>query len=136
MTKVVIRRPQVSEQNSVRALVQIVVDEIYGDVWAPPPLHIDEEDWSQAWIAVSDGEPLGMVLTDQEWISDLWVLRRARGQGLGGKLLAQGEAEIASRGHVTFRLRVVKSNVLAVRFYQRHQWCSERTDVTAKAWLL
>jgi len=71
-------------------------------------------------------EIVGMVLTSHEWISDLWVLRRARGQGIGRRLLAQGESEIADRGYRTFRLRVVKSNTAAIGFYQGNGWRVQR----------
>ena len=121
-----IRRPELPEHSTVRALVQTVVDEIYGHLWASPPLAIDEENWGLAWIAILDENIVGMVLTHQEWISDLWVLPSARRQGIGGKLLAQGEAEIRDRGYRTFRLRVVKSNTAAIRFYQCHEWQVKR----------
>jgi ribosomal protein S18 acetylase RimI-like enzyme len=126
MTALVIRRPTCSEQSSVRSVVQTVVDEIYGNIWAAPPLHIDEEDWNRAWIAILEESVVGMVLTNHEWISDLWVLRPARGEGIGRRLLERGETEIANRGHLTFRLRVVKSNTSAVRFYQRNGWQVDR----------
>jgi len=117
-----IRRPKTDEHSSVRALVQAVVDEVYGGVWASPPLPIDDEDWSLAWVAVSGTKIIGMVLTHGEWISDLWVLREHRGNGVGRRLLLQAQAEIAGRGHHTFLLRVVKSNVKAVSFYKRMGW--------------
>jgi ribosomal protein S18 acetylase RimI-like enzyme len=113
------------EKDSVRTLVQTVVDEIYGGIWAPPPLPIDNEDWSLAWIATSEIgiQILGMVLTHEEWISDLWVLAEYRGRGVGRTLLVKGESEIAARGHKTFRLRVVKSNTTtAINFYRRQGW--------------
>lgn len=124
MTEVLIRQPEVHEHSAVRAVVQTVVDEIYGNLPALPP--VDEEDWSLAWIAVVDARIVGMVLTNDEWISDLWVLRAARGCGIGGKLLARAEAEISGRGCRKFRLRVVKSNTAAIRFYQRQGWRVER----------
>lgn len=102
--------------------MQTVVDEVYGDKWAPPPLPIDEEDWSLAWVAVSESTIVGMVLTSGQWISDLWVLSEHRNHGVGQQLLLQAEAEIAGRGHARAWLRVVKSNVRAVRFYDRLGW--------------
>jgi ribosomal protein S18 acetylase RimI-like enzyme len=126
MTEVLIRRPNPQEHSSVRAVVQTVVDEIYGGLWAPPPLPIDEEDWRLAWVAIVETKIVGIVLTHEECISDLWVLRESRGRRIGRQLLAQGEAEIAGRGHRTFRLRVVKSNTTAVNFYQREGWRVER----------
>jgi ribosomal protein S18 acetylase RimI-like enzyme len=122
MIQVLIRRPQFQEHDSVRAVVQTVVDEIYGGLWAPPPLPVDEESWDLSWIAVLDTKIIGMVLTGGEWLSDLWVLRESRGCGVGQRLLAQGEAEIVGRGHRTLRLRVVQSNAAAIQFYHRHRW--------------
>ncbi|MGO4884705.1 MAG: GNAT family N-acetyltransferase [Bryobacteraceae bacterium] len=121
-----LRRPKTGEHSSVKALVQAVVDEVYGGVWAPPPLPLDDEDWSLAWVAVSGAKIVGVVLTHGEWISDLWVLREYRDKGIGRQLLLQAEAEMAGRGHLMFRLRVVKSNAQAVSFYKRIGWRVER----------
>jgi len=126
MFEAVIRRPGVYEYDLVRALVQTVVDEIYGGLWAQPPLPVDEERWDLSWVAVVDAKIVGMVLTHEEWIDDLWVLRESRGGGVGEKLLGQGEAEIVGRGRRTCRLRVVKSNAAAIRFYRRHGWQADR----------
>jgi ribosomal protein S18 acetylase RimI-like enzyme len=122
MNETVIRRPRPDEHDSVRAMVQTVVDETYGGLWALPPLPIDEENWHLSWVAVVDTKIVGMVLTHEQWISDLWVLRESRGCGVGQRLLAQGEAEIVSRGHRTLRLRVLQSNTKAIKFYHRQSW--------------
>lgn len=126
MRTLVIRRPAFGEHAHVRAIVQAVVDETYGGLWAPPPLPVDEEDWSRAWVADSGAGPIGMILTHADAISDLWVLREWRGVGAGRALLAGGEAEVASRGHGAGRLRVVRSNANAIGFYARHGWRAER----------
>jgi ribosomal protein S18 acetylase RimI-like enzyme len=122
MTEVRIRRPTSNEIDAVRGVVQTVVDETYGGLWAAPPLPIDEDEWSHSWVAVADGSVVGMILTDEEWISDLWVVREYRRCGVGHGLLVTGEAEIIRRGHATLKLRVVKSNSTALRFYERHFW--------------
>ena len=114
MIQVFVRRPEPQELNSVRAVVQTVVDEVYGGLWSPPPLPIDHEGWELSWIALMQGTIVGVVLTSGEWLDDLWVLREARGCGVGQRLLAQGEAEIVARGHETLRLRVVQSNAAAI----------------------
>jgi len=126
MIEVVIRRPQPQELKSVRAVVQTVVDEVYGSVWAPP-VPIDEEGWELSWIAVADEKIVGVVRTSAEWLDDLWVLCNTRGCGIGKRLLAQGEAEIFARGHETLWLRVVQSNSVAVEFYRRQGWQIVRT---------
>jgi GNAT superfamily N-acetyltransferase len=122
MIEVFIRRPQPEELRSVQALVQTVVDEIYGGVWAPPPLPVDKEGWELSWIAVVDEKIVGVALTTGEWLDDLWVLRGARGYGVGWRLLAHAEAEMVARGHETLRLRVAQSNTVAIGFYRRHGW--------------
>src|SRR5260370_37650637 len=121
-TEVVIRRPQPSEYNSVRVLIETVANETFKDLFAPNPvpLKFEDEDWPLAWVAGSDEKIVGVIITNQEWVSDLWVFREHRRQGIGSKLLAQGEAEIAFRGHQTCRLRVVRSNAVAVQLYLSH----------------
>lgn len=122
MMELLIRRPKAGELDSVRAIVQTVVDEIYGGLWAAPPLQIDDEDWSAAFVAIVDARIVGVLLTHGEWISDLWVLRECRRQGVGQKLLAKGESEVSGRGFEALRLRVVSSNSAAVNFYLRNGW--------------
>ena len=120
----IIRRLQPREYDSVRALIETVVNETFRDLFAPNPVPLDfeDEDWPLAWVAVSDGKIVGVIITNQEWVSDLWVFREHRRQGIGSELLAHGEAEIAARGHQTFRLRVVRSNAVAVQFYLSQGW--------------
>jgi ribosomal protein S18 acetylase RimI-like enzyme len=127
-TEVLIRRPQSQEYHAVRALVTAVANETFANLFAPNrvPLKLEEEDWSLAWVAVCDSKIVGVLLTNQEWVSDLWVLSENRGHGIGRTLLAQGESEIAARGHQTCRLRVVKSNTVAVEFYFHQGWCIAR----------
>jgi len=119
---VLIRRPLPEEHDTVRALVQTVVDEIYAGLWAPPPLPVDEENWHSFWVAVWDAKIIGVVRTSGEWLDDLWVLRESRGNGVGQRLLAQAEAEVIARGFETLHLRVVQSNEAAIEFYRRHGW--------------
>ena len=123
-SEVAIRRAQPGEYGSVRALIETVVNETFRDLFAPNPVPLDfgDEDWASAWVAVSDEKIAGVILTNQDWVSDLWVLQEHRGRGIGSRLLAQGEAEIAARGHRTRRLRVVRSNRVAVRFYLGRGW--------------
>ncbi len=122
MRELLIRKLEAVELDSVRAVVRRVVDETYGGLWVPAPLPIGDEDLSLALVAIVEMRVVGMVLTQKDWISDLWVLRENRGYGVGRRLLASGEAEIAERGFGTFRLRVVKSNAAAVSFYVRNGW--------------
>lgn len=121
---VVMRRPRSSEYHSVRALIETVANETFKDLFAPKPVPLEfkDEDWPLAWVAVSDEKIVGVIITNQEWVGDLWVFREQRRQGVGSRLLAQGEAEIAARGCQTCRLRVVQSNAVAVQFYLSRGW--------------
>jgi len=120
----IMRRPQPSEYESVRALIETVANEIFSDLFAPNPvpLEFEDEDWPLSWVAISDEKIVGVILTKREWVGDLWVLREYRRQGIGSRLLAHGEAEIAARGQQTCRLRVVRSNAVAVQFYLGQGW--------------
>ena len=122
--ELVIRRPRASEYGTVQALIETVANETFKDLFAPNPvpLKFKDEDWPLAWVAVSDEKIVGVIITNQDWVDDLWVLREERRQGVGSRLLAKGEAEIATRGHRKCRLRVVKSNAVAVQFYLHQGW--------------
>jgi ribosomal protein S18 acetylase RimI-like enzyme len=123
-TEVLIRRPQPGEYGLVRALIETVAKETFEDLFAPHPvpLKFEDDDWPLAWVAASNQTIAGVIITSQEWVSDLWVCREQRRQGVGRRLLAHGEAEIAARGHNTARLRVVQSNAIAVQFYLSQGW--------------
>ena len=119
--QIVIRLARPSENEAIQALVQTIADETFAYLFAPP-VPIGESNWSSSWLAISGEEIVGVMMTRDEWISDLWVCREHRGTGVGGKLLGHAEDEIRNRGHDTIRLRVVKSNTRAVDFYQHHGW--------------
>ena len=124
ISELVIRRPRASEYGSVRILIETVANETFKDLFAPNPVPLEfkDEDWPLAWVAVSDQKIVGVIITNQEWVDDLWVLREERRQGVGSKLLEKGEAEIAARGYKACRLRVVRSNRVAVQFYLNQRW--------------
>jgi ribosomal protein S18 acetylase RimI-like enzyme len=122
--EILIRRARPSENDSVHALAQTIADETFADLFAPSQVPIGEADWLSAWLAVSGEEIVGVTMTRDEWVSDLWVRCDSRRSGIGWELLAHAECEIRSRGHDTPRLRVVKSNTRAVEFYKSHGWSS------------
>jgi ribosomal protein S18 acetylase RimI-like enzyme len=117
-----IRRANPAESDSVRALIQSVADETFAYMWGPAHVPIGDDDCSQAWIAISGAQIVGAMMTRDDFVTDLWVLREYRRQGIGQNLLAQAASEIASRGYSKLRLRVVKSNKVAVNFYFSEGW--------------
>ena len=119
--EIVIRPARPSEQEPVQALVQSIADETFAYLFASP-VPIGESNWSSSWLAVSGEEIVGVMMTRDEWVTDLWIGRESRRTGIGGKLLALAEREIRDRGYEPVRLRVVKSNQPAVVFYQQHGW--------------
>ena len=121
-----VRRPHPDEHESVKDLVQAVVDEVYGGLWDQPPLPIGDSNWFRSWIAVSDTDIVGVALTSKNWLDDLWVNSSYRGRGVGRRLLQQAESEIKQRGFDFGGLRVVLSNANAISFYKHSGWRAER----------
>jgi ribosomal protein S18 acetylase RimI-like enzyme len=119
--EVVIRLALADEPPRIHALVQAIADETFAYL-VPLPVPLGEPNWQFAWVAVSGEDLLGVAMTQDDWVSDLWVARDHRRQGIGSLLLAQAEREIGRRGHRVFRIRVVKSNTRAVDFYRSHGW--------------
>ena len=120
-----IRRATPEEHAAIAAMVLAIALEPFGSELIPQN-RISEEDWSRSWLAICDGDMAGVVLTNGEWIGDLWIRREYRNHGIGKALLLRGESEIVARGHRNFRLRVVKSNTKAVDFYRHLGWHIER----------
>lgn len=120
--EIVIRVARPSEDEPIQTLVQTIADETFAYLFPSSQVPIGKSDWSSSWVAISGEVIVGVTMTRDEWVSDLWVRRENRASGVGVKLLAHAEREIRDRGHDTIRLRVVKSNTRAVDFYQHHGW--------------
>jgi ribosomal protein S18 acetylase RimI-like enzyme len=125
-TEIVIRRAKPDENESVQRLVQNIADETFAYLFPSSQVPIGDSDWLPAWLAISGNEIVGVTMTRDQWITDLWVRREYRTSGIGTRLLAYAEREIDARGYSAFRLRVVKSNTRAVEFYRSHGWGVER----------
>ena len=117
-----IRKATSGDYSEIIALVEDVVQEIYGHLFTLPYSSIKSEDWSPALIATAANQILGVTMTQLEWVSDLWVRKSLRGRGIGISLLKAAEHEITTRGYPEPRLRVVHKNASAIRFYERAGW--------------
>ena len=122
LTQIVIRQVRPDENSVVHKLVQAIADETFAYLFLTPHVPIGEANWFSAWLAISGEEIVGVTMTRNEWVSDLWVRSDSRRTGIGANLLAHAEREMRGRGHEVFRLRVVKSNTRAVQFYQSQGW--------------
>lgn len=110
----------------MHALVQAIADETFAYLFPSSQVPIGEAHWLSALLAISEEQIVGVTMTQDEWVSDLWIRRDRRRTGIGRELLAHAEREIRGRGHDTLRLRVVQSNTRAVEFYQNHGWSVQR----------
>jgi ribosomal protein S18 acetylase RimI-like enzyme len=93
----------------------------------PLMIHTDEETrrWmaqrvvrqTELWIAETrDGEVVGMLVLDDDWVDQLYVEPALTGHGIGSELIAVAKRE---RPH-GLRLWTFESNLAAQRFYERH----------------
>jgi ribosomal protein S18 acetylase RimI-like enzyme len=121
LPNMLVRRALPEEIDSIHVMVQAIANETFAELF-PSGVPIGEANWSSAWVAVSGEEIVGVSMTRDEWVSDLWVRHDSRRLGVGAVLLRQAELEIGNRNINTFHLRVVKSNTRAVRFYETHGW--------------
>ena len=125
MNAITQRHPDESELAEVKAFVQEVVDETYSGLWSKAPIAICESDWLRSWIVTEGSVIVGVVLTLDGWLEDLWIAKSCRSQGLGAQLLLRAESEIAQSGFEVAKLRVVSTNTRAISFYELHGWQAE-----------
>lgn len=123
-TAIEVRHPRPDELARARGIAEDVMAQVYrellhGRSLVPATL----TPWARSWIATLDGEMVGVGMTRDDLISDLWLVPQARGHGLGNRLLALLESEVRERNHAQARLRVVAENTAARDFYRAHGWC-------------
>ncbi len=115
-------RPAVAaDLPAIERLVLAVAREVYGHLFQDD-LPRPEGNWMKALVAEQDHRIVGVIVADDDWIEDLWVGGPYRGRGVGSRLLAAGEQQIAARGHTLAHLRVVAENERARGFYAAHGW--------------
>jgi len=75
----------------------------------------------------SPGAALGLCVIKADELNQLFVARQARGTGVAGALIDDGEARLAARGIVMAWLSCAVGNNRAARFYERRGWVNART---------
>ena len=98
-----------------------VVRDVYGKL-IPRDTPPTSGRWADGLVAEVAGRIVGVVVSDDDWVEDLWVAREYRNQGIGAMLLAAAERQIAERDYNDVQLRVVAENLDARRFYAAHGW--------------
>ena len=73
-------------------------------------------------MAVDGDELLGVLIVKDDELQQLMISASARGRGIGARLLAQAERQVAAAGHDEIWLAVVPGNTAARRFYKSHGW--------------
>ena len=73
-------------------------------------------------VAGPPGEPMGFCAIRGDELHQLFLAPAARGTGLGGRLLADGESRIAAAGHRRAWLDCAVGNDKAIRFYTCSGW--------------
>jgi GNAT superfamily N-acetyltransferase len=92
----------------------------------PAPVHADEDvrGWfashvvadCELWLALEDGELVGILVLEDDWVDQLYVDPACTGRGIGARLLDVAKRERPGG----LRLWTFASNDGARRFYERH----------------
>ena len=73
-------------------------------------------------LARNGGDVLGMCVVQEAEVDQLFVAPEARGKGAAAELLADAEARIRATGADQGHLFVIKENLRARAFYEKHGW--------------
>ncbi|TQV69611.1 GNAT family N-acetyltransferase [Exilibacterium tricleocarpae] len=73
-------------------------------------------------VAGSPDEPLGLCITSDDELYQLYVSASARGSGLAAALLTDAEERLSSLGVQTAWLACAIGNTRAAKFYEKHGW--------------
>jgi GNAT superfamily N-acetyltransferase len=122
----IVRKAVPADRPAIVACVEASLNATYGGLWTSEPLKVDDDDWSAALVACTGDAIVGVGLSQDDVVSDLWVHPSAQGLGAGTTLLAALEQEIAARGFATARLRCLEPNSKSRAFYVARGWVQVR----------
>ena len=117
------RNATAEDVHTIRAFIADIVIEVYGHVINDIPATITKDELLAQSLLVFIGQRLvGVGLTVDDIVDDIWLSAGARGIGIGSEMLGRLEQQIVDRGFQTARLRVLEENNRARRFYENHGW--------------
>jgi GNAT superfamily N-acetyltransferase len=96
------------------------VREVWRGVLADPDV--------DAYVAELEGEAVGTVTVDADFLRQLYVMPAYWGTGIGSALLERGLERMRERGAARAKLWTLEGNERGRRFYERRGW--ELTEVT------
>jgi chorismate mutase/ribosomal protein S18 acetylase RimI-like enzyme len=97
----------------------------FGEVLGLTPRTVPMPEDRETWVAERDGEVVGYLVLDPEWLDSLYVRPDLTGHGIGSVLLDLAKG-LRPDG---FGLWVFETNVRAQQFYRRHGlFVVRRTD--------
>ena len=73
-------------------------------------------------VGVDNGEVLGLCMTQDDELYQMYVAPAARGTGLAQALILDAETRLKAAGHQTAWLACAVGNARAARFYEKSGW--------------
>ncbi|MEX0348989.1 MAG: N-acetyltransferase family protein [Paracoccaceae bacterium] len=117
------RTAKSEDVHNIRAFITEIVTEVYGHLIDDIPTTTTEDSLlANSLLAFRDETLVGVGVTVDDLVDDIWVSPDARGDGVGTELLRRLEKQIVDRGHSVARLRVLEANRDARRFYEGLGW--------------
>ena len=117
-----------NDLDQISNIVLEVTREKYGHLYSNElMISNDPNSWKRSWVVAVNNIIVGVGLSNDDCIDDLWLRSQYRRRKIGSDLLSILESQIKKSGHLQARLRVVAENEAARRFYRRHGWQELKT---------
>ena len=117
-----------NDLEQISNIVLEVTREKYGHLFSNElMISNDPNSWKRSWVVAVNNIIVGVGLSNDDCIDDLWLRSQYRRRKIGSDLLSILESQIKKSGHLQARLRVVAENEAARRFYRRHGWQELKT---------